>query len=103
MKNLFERRSGTHGVWMLTLAVAMSSFKPRDVAGSETTITEAAEWNQFLGPNRNGMSAETGLLNEWPADGPKLSGEFQVALECPGSQCQETLLLRSYSMTGHSG
>ncbi|MFP6614145.1 MAG: PQQ-binding-like beta-propeller repeat protein [Pirellulales bacterium] len=27
-------------------------------------------WPQFLGPNRNGISAETGLLDRWPAGGP---------------------------------
>lgn len=31
----------------------------------------AAEWPQFLGPQRNGISAETGLLQTWPAAGPK--------------------------------
>ncbi|MES2789366.1 MAG: PQQ-binding-like beta-propeller repeat protein [Planctomycetota bacterium] len=31
----------------------------------------AAEWPQFLGPQRNGISPETGLLQTWPADGPK--------------------------------
>ena len=29
------------------------------------------DWAQFLGPNRNGISSEAGLLTEWPADGPK--------------------------------
>ena len=29
------------------------------------------EWPQFLGPQRNGISSETGLLNRWPTDGPK--------------------------------
>lgn len=28
------------------------------------------DWPQFLGPNRNGISAETGLIDSWPADGP---------------------------------
>ncbi len=27
-------------------------------------------WPQFLGPERNGISPETGLLETWPADGP---------------------------------
>src|SRR5438874_1335432 len=31
----------------------------------------AADWPQFLGPQRNGISSETGLLQTWPADGPK--------------------------------
>ena len=29
------------------------------------------DWPQFLGPNRNGISAETGLLDAWPEGGPK--------------------------------
>lgn len=32
----------------------------------------AEDWAQWRGPNRNGVSGETGLLKEWPADGPKL-------------------------------
>jgi outer membrane protein assembly factor BamB len=30
-----------------------------------------AEWPQILGPNRNGISAETNLLDQWPTDGPQ--------------------------------
>ena len=30
------------------------------------------EWPQWRGPNRDGVSAETGLLKQWPADGPPL-------------------------------
>jgi len=29
-----------------------------------------AEWFQWRGPNRDGISAETGLLQEWPKSGP---------------------------------
>ena len=32
----------------------------------------AADWPQWRGPNRDGLSPETGLLEEWPAGGPKL-------------------------------
>ncbi len=32
----------------------------------------AADWPQWRGPRRDGVSAETGLLREWPKDGPKL-------------------------------
>ena len=32
----------------------------------------AADWPQWRGPERNGVSPETGLLKEWPKDGPKL-------------------------------
>ena len=34
--------------------------------------TQAADWPQWRGPQRNGISAETGLLSEWPKEGPKL-------------------------------
>ncbi|MGO9115255.1 MAG: PQQ-binding-like beta-propeller repeat protein, partial [Thermoguttaceae bacterium] len=30
------------------------------------------DWPQFRGPHRNGISQETGLLAEWPKEGPKL-------------------------------
>lgn len=32
-----------------------------------------SDWPQWRGPNRNGISAETGLLGEWPGDGPRLA------------------------------
>src|SRR5437667_11745637 len=31
------------------------------------------DWPQWRGPERNGVSKETGLLKEWPKDGPKLA------------------------------
>ena len=33
----------------------------------------AADWPQWRGPNRDGVSQETGLLKEWPKAGPKLA------------------------------
>jgi outer membrane protein assembly factor BamB len=32
--------------------------------------TPEAEWPQWRGPLRNGLSSETGLLKQWPANGP---------------------------------
>ena len=32
----------------------------------------ADDWPQWRGPNRTGVSRETGLLQEWPKEGPKL-------------------------------
>lgn len=32
----------------------------------------AADWPQFRGPHRDGVSRETGLLKNWPAGGPKV-------------------------------
>ncbi len=32
----------------------------------------AADWPQWRGPHRDGISQETGLLKQWPKEGPKL-------------------------------
>lgn len=36
-------------------------------------VASAADWPQFRGPNRDGVSRETGLLKQWPDGGPQLS------------------------------
>jgi outer membrane protein assembly factor BamB len=33
----------------------------------------AADWPQWQGPDRNAISEETGLLQEWPAEGPPIA------------------------------
>ncbi len=38
------------------------------------TITDA-DWPQWRGHNRDGKSLETGLIKNWPKDGPKLAWE----------------------------
>jgi outer membrane protein assembly factor BamB len=40
-----------------------------------TTAVRADDWPQWRGPQRDGTSKETGLLKEWPKDGPKLLWE----------------------------
>ncbi len=37
-----------------------------------STAVQAADWPQWRGPQRNGVSLEKGLLAEWPKDGPRL-------------------------------
>ena len=39
---------------------------------SETAAQSGGDWPQWRGPNRDGISKETGLLNQWPTDGPPL-------------------------------
>ena len=31
-----------------------------------------ADWPQYLGPDRNSISPEKGILRSWPADGPEV-------------------------------
>ena len=45
---------------VLSLSAAVSNRAPED-------------WPQWRGPNRDGRSAETGLLKAWPANGPPLA------------------------------
>jgi outer membrane protein assembly factor BamB len=44
-------------------------------AGVETfaTLALATDWPQWRGPERTNISKETGLLDQWPSDGPKLA------------------------------
>lgn len=42
------------------------------LAGSLCPTASGADWPQWRGPERNGISQETGLLKEWPKDGPRL-------------------------------
>jgi outer membrane protein assembly factor BamB len=42
------------------------------VATLFTSLAQGEDWPQWRGPKRDGISTETGLLKEWPADGPKL-------------------------------
>jgi outer membrane protein assembly factor BamB len=47
---------------IVAVVLALSSLGGRSVS--------AADWPQFLGPNRNGISTETKLLDKFPAGGP---------------------------------
>ncbi len=53
---------------MQVLALVVLAF----LARSELAFTQTspAEWFQWRGPNRDGHSAETGLLPAWPKSGP---------------------------------
>lgn len=40
-------------------------------------IAIAEDWPQWQGPNRNAVSEETGLLQEWPTGGPRLAWRIE--------------------------
>ena len=52
--------------------MSLRASLPLIAAGLVATAAAAADWPQWRGPNRDGKSADTGLLKEWPKDGPKL-------------------------------
>lgn len=49
-------------VGLFTLAVAMFNV----------SLCTGADWPQFRGPMRDGISRETGLLKRWPEEGPEM-------------------------------
>ena len=53
-------------VWLTMLGAMLAA-----ALGTAQT-PPAAEWSQWRGANRDGISAETGLLKVWPAGGPPL-------------------------------
>jgi outer membrane protein assembly factor BamB len=57
--------SGTHASLTLTLCLLL-------LATGAAGAADAPLWPQFHGPNRDNISAETGLLKAWPEGGPKL-------------------------------
>ncbi len=63
-------RSINFGFTVLALIGLLGAIMP---AGAD-------DWPCFLGPNRDSISRETGLLKEWPANGPKELWTKQLGL-----------------------
>src|SRR5512142_870215 len=43
----------------------------------QLSCASATDWPQWQGPNRDAKSKETGLLKEWPKDGPPLAWKIK--------------------------
>jgi len=57
--------------FLLPETLPMATRLPLLAAGLLLTCTAtASDWPTFRGPNRDGISKETGLRQEWPKDGP---------------------------------
>jgi outer membrane protein assembly factor BamB len=54
----------------LLLPAAADVGRPVSAQAAKKEAAASLEWSQFRGPNRDGISAETGLLKEWPSGGP---------------------------------
>src|SRR5262245_17378400 len=64
------------------------------------TAAVADDWPQWRGPNRDGVSKETGLLKPWPKEGPKLLWAYKDA--GLGYSCPAVVGDRLYTMGGRS-
>jgi outer membrane protein assembly factor BamB len=52
--------------------VALSGIVFLFLFAAEAMAQPGANWPQWRGPNRDGISKESGLLKQWPAEGPPL-------------------------------
>ncbi len=57
---------------LTTIAAFCLCFSSVSVTGTASMGTSTSDWPQWRGPQRNGISQESGLLKQWPAEGPKL-------------------------------
>jgi outer membrane protein assembly factor BamB len=59
----------------LEIASSRTDAAPSAKPASDLAAKEAqrGEWSRWRGPNGDGLSAETGLLREWPDEGPPLA------------------------------
>ena len=68
--NLYHQISGR--TWKRILNSAVSFGLLFTLAVSASTAQKTNEWPGFHGADRTNKSDETGLIKEWPKDGPKL-------------------------------
>ena len=57
-----------HRLFVLLFVLLLASLTTGAPAPASLAETD---WPQWRGNNRNGLSSETGLLKQWPAEGPK--------------------------------
>jgi outer membrane protein assembly factor BamB len=89
---------------MLSIARATALFVPALFVLFHPTVVSNRvlnDWPQWRGPNRDGRSAETGLLKDWPAGGPPLAWKTGGAGE--GYSSFSVANGRLYTLGAHDG
>jgi len=66
-------------LWPVALLAALAMGTSTFSAPGQVALAGEAGWFQWRGPNRDGKSAEHGLLQEWPPDGPRLAWRVEGA------------------------
>ena len=66
-------------VWNRCGALPMAALASA-VAVLSCSLVRADDWPHWRGPQRNGVSAETGWRDSWPADGPPILWKASVGL-----------------------
>ena len=60
---MYYREMKMRFLWLLVLSLGCKT----------AVLAQSSGWNQFLGPDRNGVSQETGLLAKWPTQGLEIA------------------------------
>jgi len=63
-----------------SIAQENTSAKKKYVTTTNLPKPIREDWPAFLGPHQNSISRETGLLLEWPADGPKVVWKKEIGV-----------------------
>ena len=77
-RNMLSMRGAIHLTLAITVAAVAFAALPtsaapeKTAAGPKLIASTEADWPQWRGPKRDSISGERGLLDAWPAGGPKL-------------------------------
>src|SRR5207249_8925740 len=77
----------------------MTAFKSILVVLLVTTAARAEDWPQWLGPKRDGVWRETGLLDKFPEGGPKVLWRVPVSGGYSGPAVAEGRVYATDSVT----
>jgi outer membrane protein assembly factor BamB len=87
----------------VTATLMFAAFVAGIVNGQQSASlkpSDAPSWPQFLGPQRNGISAETGLLKTWPAGGPKVVWRAEAGVGMSGMAISQGRLVTMFQNGG---
>ena len=70
-------------------------------AATFAAVAGAFDWPQWQGPDRDASSKETGLLKEWPKDGPPLA--WKITGVGGGDSAPSIAAGRIYGMSNRGG
>ena len=63
---------------VIFMILSCSEMEVSKMTSSTQSSVIKKDWSQWRGPERTGLSKETGLLKAWPAGGPKLVWATQI-------------------------
>jgi len=69
----------TLAAWIMLLGTACAGeAKPAPAKPAGKAAARGSDWPCFLGPTGDSKSTETGILTQWPADGPPLMWKLEL-------------------------